>query len=103
MKRLAVIALGCSLGFFSTSARAAIALDPKADALEKSIDKASEQGRIDQVEAFRLELAERYVTLNNIPEAIREYELLLASRPSKAKRVRYFTRLGQLQDQLNDY
>ncbi len=81
----------------------AVPLDVKAATLERSIDTAAEQGRIDQVEVFRLQLADRYVELKQIPEAIRQFELLLASRPSKTKRVRYFTRLGQLQDHIGDY
>ena len=99
-----ILLVGCWVGLIGAPARAAaIAGDPKAATLEESITKASEQGHFEEVEVLRLQLADRYADLHRIPEAISEYELLLASRPSKAKRVRYFTRLGQLQDQSENY
>jgi tetratricopeptide (TPR) repeat protein len=64
--------------------------------LQRSIDRASERGNYRQVQALRFELAQRYAAAKAYGQAARQYELLLASRPSKRDRVSYFVELGKM-------
>src|SRR5262245_24125065 len=71
--------------------------------LERAIDRASEQGNYRHVQVLRLQLAKHLANTEAYAEAARQYELLLASRPSKRDRVRYSTDLGKMRDALQDY
>jgi tetratricopeptide (TPR) repeat protein len=71
--------------------------------LQRSIDRASERGNYRQVQALRLELAQRYGAAGAYAQAARQYELLLASRPSKRDRVNYFVELGRMRDAGQNY
>jgi len=71
--------------------------------LERAIDRASEQGNYRHVQTLRLELAEHLSSMGSYAAAARQYELLLASRPSRRDRVRYFIELGKLRDLGRDY
>jgi tetratricopeptide (TPR) repeat protein len=65
--------------------------------LQRSIDKASERGQYRAVQDLRLELAEHYKRQSAYAFAARQYELLLASRPSRRERVSYSIELGKMQ------
>ena len=63
--------------------------------LQQAIDRASEQGNYQRVQTLRLELAQHYVSTSAYALAARQYELLLASRPSRKERVAFFHRARQ--------
>src|SRR5690348_3909565 len=71
--------------------------------LEGSINRASERGDFARVQSLRLELAQHTAGIGEYALAARQYELLLASRPRKFERVRYFIELGRMRDALQDY
>src|SRR4051812_23059135 len=71
--------------------------------LEREIDRASEQGKYSSVQALRLELAQHYAAKGAYARAARQYELLLASRPSRSERVSYFIELGKMRDADREY
>ena len=71
--------------------------------LQSAIDHASEEGRLDEVNALRLELARQATAKGFYFDAARQYELLLAARPSKKARVRLFTELGRLREATGDF
>jgi tetratricopeptide (TPR) repeat protein len=71
--------------------------------LESAIDRASEQGHFDEVGALRLELARQATARGFYFDAARQYELLLAARPSRKERVRLFTELGRLRETTGDF
>jgi tetratricopeptide (TPR) repeat protein len=71
--------------------------------LQHAIDRASEQGNYSHMQALRLELAQHYTDTREYGLAARQYELLLASRPARHERVRYFVELGKMREAINDY
>jgi len=71
--------------------------------LQSAINRASEQGHVDEVRALRLELARQATLTGYYFDAARQYELLLATRPGKKERVRLFTELGRLRQSTGDY
>lgn len=71
--------------------------------LQRQIDRASEEGNYTQMQALRLDLARYYAATGDYGLAARQYELLLASRPSKRERVDFFIQLGKMRDALHDY
>ena len=75
----------------------------KIDRLQRSIDGASELGNFSRVQTLRLELAEYSRQINDFATAARQYELLLASRPPRSDRVKYFIQLGNMRYALQDY
>jgi len=75
----------------------------KAIRLEGQIEKASEKGSFSVVQGLRLQLAENLEAMGRYADAAREYELLLASRPPKHERVKYFIQLGRMRDAAQDY
>src|SRR5580692_6128266 len=64
--------------------------------LQQAIDRASEQGNYQHVQALRLELAQHYAGTGSYALAARQYELLLASRPSRNERVSFSIELGKM-------
>src|SRR5205823_13628385 len=101
MKKLSVIiSLGLSLVlshfvYAETSLRAGP--DP-AIKLQQEIDEASEQGKFSYVQKLRLDLAEHFAATGDYADAARQYELILASRPGRSQRVKYFIELGKMRD-----
>jgi tetratricopeptide (TPR) repeat protein len=77
--------------------------EESASRLERGIDQASEQGNYERVQTLRLELAERCAAAQRYAEAARQYELLLASRPSRRQRVEMFIQLGKMRVALQDF
>lgn len=73
------------------------------DRMQRSMNTASELGNFSRVQALRLQLAEFCARSGDYALAARQYELLLASRPPKVERVRYFVQLGRMRDALEDY
>jgi len=71
--------------------------------LQRAIDRASEQGNYQHVQSLRLELAEHYAGTGAYALAARQYELLLASRPSRRERVAFFIELGKMRDADHNY
>ncbi len=67
------------------------------------IEDSSEKGNFDNVQIVRMRLADYAATVGRYDLAARQYELLLAARPGRADRVRYFTRLGKTRMALQDY
>jgi tetratricopeptide (TPR) repeat protein len=70
---------------------------------QRAIDRASEAGQTSRVHDLRLELARYAMTVGEYSEAARQYELILALRPGKKARVRYFVELGKARDALHEY
>lgn len=91
------------LGSFISSGLLADIQDPKAIRLEAQIEKASEQGSFSLVQDLRLRLAKILETAGRYADAAAQYELLLASRPPKRERVKYFIQLGKMRDAAQDY
>jgi tetratricopeptide (TPR) repeat protein len=71
--------------------------------LQRSIEGASELGRVDRVKVLRLELAETLDHLSDYAGAARQYELVLASRPLKRERVKLFVKLGRMRSAMQNY
>ncbi|OGR90042.1 MAG: hypothetical protein A2992_00660 [Elusimicrobia bacterium RIFCSPLOWO2_01_FULL_59_12] len=71
--------------------------------LQRSIDRASEKGQFRQVQTLRLELAQHYTASGAFALSARQYELLLASRPSKRDRVEHSIALGKMRDADRNY
>src|SRR5258708_7933209 len=69
-----------------------------ASRLQRSIDRALEQGHYEYVQTLRQELARHYAAAGAFALAARQYELLLSSRPSRRERVAYFVELGKMRD-----
>jgi tetratricopeptide (TPR) repeat protein len=67
------------------------------------INHASEKGDFDTVQSLRMNLADYAADIGQYDLAAAQYELLLAGRPRRADRVRYFTRLGSVRMALQDY
>lgn len=76
---------------------------PRVEPLQRGIEKASELGQFARVRALRLELAEELDRLGERAGAARQYELVLASRPSRRERVKLFVRLGRLRSAVRDF
>ncbi len=87
----------------SLYAASAPATDPTVLRLEQSIRRASEKGRLGDVWMLRRELADHARRMGAYGEAVRQYELLLASRPPKAERVKLFIELGRMREAVLDY
>jgi len=75
----------------------------KIERLQESVNGASELGNFARVQTLRLELARRCEQAGRYALAARQYELLLASRPPKRERVKFFVQLGEMRDRLEDY
>lgn len=71
--------------------------------LEQAISRASERGDFPLVQSLRLDLAKRYAGAQRYVEAARQYELVLASRPSRRQRVELFVALGRMRFALQDF
>ena len=67
------------------------------------IDRSSEKGDFGTVQDLREKLADYAAGTGRYDLAARQYELLLATRPGRKERIRFFTRLGQMRMALNDY
>jgi tetratricopeptide (TPR) repeat protein len=78
-------------------------VDPKIDGWLAQIDRSSEKGDIDTVLDLRTKLADYAASQGLSDLAARQYELLLATRPGKRSRVRFYTQLGKMRMRLNDY
>jgi tetratricopeptide (TPR) repeat protein len=77
--------------------------DPEIEGLLSRIDRLSEKGDLDTVQNLRGKLADYAAETGRYDLAARQYELLLATRPRRKERVRFFTRLGQMRMALKDY
>src|ERR1043166_9578388 len=71
--------------------------------LQGDIDRASERGAFTRVQTLQTELAQVSAESGAFSVAARQYELLLAARPSKWERVRLSIELGKGRDALGDY
>ena len=93
------------LGLFPNAYAGPVAVTNETQALqlEQAIDRASEQGNYSHVQELRLELAKHYASTAEFGSAARQYELLLASRPSRHERVGYFVELGKMRYALENY
>src|SRR6266478_7257550 len=60
------------------------------------IDHSSEKGDFNVVQDLRGKLADFAASTGRFDLAARQYELLLASRPGRAERVKIFTKLGYM-------
>jgi len=78
-------------------------VDPKIEDYLKRIDRYSEKGDFDTVLNVRTKLADYAATTGHYDVAERQYELLLATRPGRRDRVRFFTQLGKMRMALQDY
>src|SRR5258706_1879748 len=67
------------------------------------IDRSSEKGDFDAVQDVRAKLADYAAATGRYDLAARQYELLLASRPGRAERVKLFTKLGHMRMALQNY
>src|SRR5258708_2591060 len=67
------------------------------------IDQSSEKGDFSTVQIVRMRLADYAASVGRYDLAARQYELLLAGRPGRADRVRYFKRLGKTRMAMQDY
>ena len=70
---------------------------------QADIDRASEKGDFGTVQNVRMRLADYAAAVGHNDLAARQYELILASRPGRADRVRYSIRLGKTRMVLQDY
>jgi len=77
--------------------------DPKINAWLNRIDRSSEKGDLDTVQDLRTKLADYAAAAGRYDLAARQYELLLATRPRRRDRVRFFTQLGKMRMALQDY
>ena len=77
--------------------------DPKIAGLQARIDQLSEKGDYATVFQLRKQLADYAAGNGKYELAARQYELLLASRPPRAERVKLFTKLGYMRMALGDY
>lgn len=77
--------------------------DPKIAQLINDIDQASEKGDYSRIQLLRSRLADYAADVKRYDFATQQYELLLAGRPRKADRIRYFVRLGHVRYALGDY
>src|SRR5262249_26539688 len=66
--------------------------------LQREIDRASEQGNTTHVQTLRVQLAKQYGSIQQYALAARQYELILAARPSRHERVDFFVELGRMRD-----
>lgn len=82
---------------------APVAADPTMIRLEDAIRRYSEDGRLAELRAARLELARHARDAGAYLTAARQYELLLASRPPRHERVRFFIELGRMRESVQDY
>jgi tetratricopeptide (TPR) repeat protein len=71
--------------------------------LQRQIDDAAEHGNFARVQLLRLQLAETFRDSSDYVQAARQYELLLASRPSRSERVSYSIQLGKMREATEDY
>ncbi len=67
------------------------------------IDKASERGQYSDVQRLREDLASFAAGVGRPELAARQYEMLLAARPRRAERVKFFTRLGDMRMAMKDF
>src|SRR5258708_2355343 len=77
--------------------------DPRITSLMSEIERESEGGNFEKVQTLRMRLADYAARITRNDLAARQYELLLAARPGRADRVRYFTRLGKTRMAMQDY
>ncbi len=77
--------------------------DQKITRFLAAIDRASEGGDFSSLQTLRMQLADFAGLIGRYDLASRQYEMLLAGRPGRADRVRYFTRLGNTRMALKDY
>jgi tetratricopeptide (TPR) repeat protein len=67
------------------------------------IDRSSEKGDFDTVQDLRAKLADYAAATGRYEVAAKQYELLLASRPGRAERVKLFTKLGHMRMALQNF
>src|SRR5258708_39498930 len=84
-------------------ASAESAEDQKITYLLSDIDHSSEKGDFETVQTLRMRLADYAASIGRYDLASRQYELLLAGRPGRSDRVRYFKRLGKARMAQEDY
>jgi tetratricopeptide (TPR) repeat protein len=77
--------------------------DPKIEDWLKKIDHYSEKGDLGTVQELRAKLADYAAAAGRYDLAEGQYELLLATRPGRSDRVRFFTQLGKMRMALKDY
>ena len=77
--------------------------DQKIEGWLSRIDRLSEKGDFDTVLDLRTKLADYAAGAGRYELAARQYELLLATRPRRKERVRFFTQLGKMRMALQDY
>lgn len=94
--------LGCSLPLWAASPVAGTSEDV-VHRLERAIDRALERGHYRQLQTLREELATYYESQRIYGLAARQYELLLASRPSRRDRIEYSIALGHMREANEDY
>jgi len=85
------------------AAPSAIPEDLKIEGLLTRIDRSSEKGDFSEVQELRVKLADYAASVHRYDLATGQYELLLASRPGRKDRVRFFTQLGKMHMALEDY
>jgi tetratricopeptide (TPR) repeat protein len=105
MKKLSLWVLLMSLGMSVTGAGMPVAgsSDDVIRRLERDIDRASERGRSKEIQSLREQLAKNYIAQSQYGLAARQYELLLASRPSRRDRIQYNIALGQMREAVQNY
>jgi tetratricopeptide (TPR) repeat protein len=81
----------------------ALAEDSKIAQWINQIDRSSESGDFNAVQAIRMKMADYAAQEGRYDFAAGQYELLLAARPGRAERVRVFTKLGNMRMALQDY
>jgi tetratricopeptide (TPR) repeat protein len=77
--------------------------DQRVSAALGDINRAMERGELDVVQTRRLKLGDYAAGIGRYDVAIRQYELVLATRPPKSERVKYFTQAGKWYVVTGDY
>jgi tetratricopeptide (TPR) repeat protein len=94
---------GMTLIVFCLPMRAESPEDQHISAALVDINRASERGEFDVVQTRRLKLGDYAAGIGRYDIAIRQYELVLATRPSRSERVKYFTQVGKWVAATGDY
>jgi tetratricopeptide (TPR) repeat protein len=103
MKRVGWVLASLLLAAPVVAAGDPAAEDPKISGWQVAINRSSEKGDFDAVQAARTKLADYAAAGGRYDMAARQYELLLAARPGRKARVRLFTQLGRMRMALGDY
>jgi len=103
MTRFRLLLLAIFLMGGALSAAESAPEDQKIEGWLNRIDRLSEKGDFDAVLDLRTQLADYAAGTGRYNLAARQYELLLATRPRRRDRVRFFTQLGKMRMALQDY